>query len=82
MVAVQPETQIVEWIVAWVTAGLRAPGVKAGSGSPGNLTAGPVPVAGGRMPVAPGAKDAPALAEVSSSASAAAYRPPRLPAGA
>jgi hypothetical protein len=35
MVAVQPDTQMVEWIVAWVTAGLSAPGVRAGFGSPG-----------------------------------------------
>ena len=31
-VAVQPSTQIVRSIVAWVTAGLRAPGVQVGSG--------------------------------------------------
>jgi hypothetical protein len=33
-VAVQPERQIVEPIVAWVTAGLTAPGVHRGSGRP------------------------------------------------
>jgi hypothetical protein len=31
-VSVQPSTQIVRPIVAWVTAGLSAPGVQAGSG--------------------------------------------------
>jgi hypothetical protein len=36
MVAVQPDTQIVWWIVAWVTAGLSDPGVRAGFGSPGS----------------------------------------------
>jgi hypothetical protein len=33
MVAVQPDTQIVEPIEAWVTSGLSAPGVQAGSGN-------------------------------------------------
>ena len=71
MVAVQPDTQIVEWIVDWLTAGLSAPGVSAGSGSPGNRSAGPAPRDGAGTPVALGANDAPAPAEVSSSASAA-----------
>src|SRR6266581_4367788 len=38
-VAVQPDTQIVDPIVAWVTSGFRAPGVNAGSGSPGKRPA-------------------------------------------
>ncbi|MGZ6273930.1 MAG: hypothetical protein ACXWM8_06535 [Candidatus Limnocylindrales bacterium] len=37
MVSVQPDTQTVELMVAWVTEGLSAPGVRAGSGSPGSL---------------------------------------------
>jgi hypothetical protein len=41
MVAVQPETQIVLPMSAWVTAGFVAPGVIAGSGSPGRRTAAP-----------------------------------------
>src|ERR1035437_6861363 len=40
MVAVQPDTQMVELIVAGVTAGLSAPEVRAGSGSPGRRPAG------------------------------------------
>jgi hypothetical protein len=70
IVAVQPETQIVEPIVAWVTAGLRAPGVWLGSGSPGSRSAELLAIAGGAMPVAVGMNDAPALAAVSSSESA------------
>jgi hypothetical protein len=38
MVAVQPETQIVLPMSAWVTAGFVAPGVSFGSGSPGRRT--------------------------------------------
>jgi hypothetical protein len=55
IVSVQPDTQTVEPMVAWVTAGLSAPGVKAGSGSPGSLAidAGGV---GAGMPVGPGLK--------------------------
>ena len=67
MVAVQPETQMVDPIVACVTAGLRAPGVRLGLGSPGNRL--PVPVVGGRTPVAFGANEAPADPELSSSES-------------
>jgi hypothetical protein len=70
IVAVQPETQIVEPIVAWVTARLRAPGVWLGSGSPGSRSAELLAIAGGAMPVAVGMNDAPALAAVSSSESA------------
>jgi hypothetical protein len=40
-VAVQPSTQIVWPIVAWVTAGFRAPGVQVGSGREST----PVPIA-------------------------------------
>src|ERR1035437_5583977 len=70
MVAVQPETQMVEPIVAWVTAGLSAPGVRAGSGSPGSRSASTAPLVGGTMPVALGANEAPALLDVPSSESA------------
>ena len=69
MVAVQPDTHIVDPIVAWVTAGLRAPGVRLGLGSPGNRPPDPVPVVGGRTPVAFGANEAPADPELSSSES-------------
>ena len=69
IVAVQPETQMVEPIVAWVTAGLSAPGVKAGSGSPGSRSVAAAPLVGGTMPVALGANEAPGLLEVSSSVS-------------
>ena len=41
MVAVQPETQIVLPMSAWVIAGFVAPGVIFGSGSPGRRTAVP-----------------------------------------
>jgi hypothetical protein len=67
IVAVQPDTQIVEWIVAWVTAGFSAPGVSAGSGSPGRRAA--VVCDGGTMPVAPATNEGPALPAASSSAS-------------
>lgn len=70
IVAVHPETQIVEPIVACVTAGLRAPGVRLGSGSPGNRSADGAPLVGGRTPVALGGNEAPALPDASSSASA------------
>ena len=69
IVAVQPETQMVEPIVAWVTAGLSAPGVNAGSGSPGSRSVAAAPLVGGTMPVAFGANEAPAPLEVSSSVS-------------
>ena len=68
MVAVQPDTQMVEWIVAWVTAGLSAPGVRLGSGSPGRRSAEGAP-SGGSTPVALAANEAPALAPGSSSPS-------------
>jgi hypothetical protein len=62
IVAVQPETQIVESMVAWVTAGLSAPGVRLGFGSPGRGSADDPPLEGGRTPVAVGTNEAPALA--------------------
>src|ERR1035437_5401375 len=46
MVAVQPDTQIVLPIVAWVTAGLVAPGVIVRLGSPGRRTDAPGVAAG------------------------------------
>lgn len=56
--------------MAWVTAGLNAPGVRLGSGSPGNRSAEPPAFVGATMPVASGANEAPALAAASSSVSA------------
>jgi hypothetical protein len=69
IVEVQPDTQIVELIVACVTAGFSAPGVQAGSGSPGRRSAEEAPFDGGSTPVALAANEAPALAPVSSSPS-------------
>jgi hypothetical protein len=68
IVAVQPETQIVDLMVAWLTAGFSAPGVRVGSGSPGSRC--PDEVAGGTTPVALATNEDPALLELSSSASA------------
>lgn len=44
MLAVHPGTQIVEWMLAWVTDGFSAPGVRARSGStaPAALTTMPL----------------------------------------
>ncbi len=62
MVAVQPETQMVEPMVACVTSGFSAPGVSAGLGSPGSqpmavafgfVVAAGDGSAGGAVPVAP-----------------------------
>src|ERR1035437_2513425 len=63
---------MVELMVAWVTAGFSAPGVNAGSGSPGSRSAGAALLVGGRTPVALGTKDAPAAPEPSSLGSAIA----------
>jgi hypothetical protein len=57
-------------MVAWVTAGLSAPGVKPGSGSPGSRSDGPAPVVDAGIPVAVATNEAPGLLDVSSSASA------------
>jgi hypothetical protein len=69
IVAVHPETHMVEPMVACVTEGLRAPGVRPGSGSPGSRSADDPPPLGGMTPVALAAKEGPALPEASSSAS-------------
>jgi hypothetical protein len=71
-VAVQPDTQIVDSMVACVTVALSAPGVMTGSGSPGRRSAVEpgTPEANG-SPVGPGEKEAPGseLAPDSSSSS-------------
>ncbi len=65
MVAVQPETQMVEPMVACVTSGFSAPGVSAGLGSPGSqpmavafgfVVAAGDGSAGGAVPVAPSSR--------------------------
>jgi hypothetical protein len=69
-VAVQPETQIVDEMVACVTAGLSEPGVRVGSGSPGSRSAVELgtPGANGK-PVDPGKNEAPVTELASDSSS-------------
>src|SRR5450830_1408952 len=73
MVAVQPDTQMVEPMVACVTAGFSAPGVRRRSGSPGSRSAAE-PDTGNLIgtPVGPGMVEAPGEESTAPSSSASA----------
>src|ERR1035437_8524934 len=73
MVAVPPATQVLEPMVACVTAGFSAPGVKRRSGSPGSRSA-PEPDTGNGIgtPVGPAVVEAPGEESAAASSSASA----------